>query len=161
MQKIALLAAAAVLVAVVAIAPASAGTRPKANIVETAVAAGQFKTLTSLVEQAGLAGALSGKGQLTVFAPTDAAFAKVPQSTLDALAADPEKLRAVLTYHVTKGRRTAKTVARRKSIKTLNGKRVPVSVRGKTVRVGGARVIKANVAASNGVIHVIDEVLIP
>ena len=161
MHKIALLAVATALLAVVAMAPATAATRPKANIVETAVAAGQFKTLTSLVEQAGLAGALSGNAQLTVFAPTDEAFAKVPQSTLDALAADPEALRAVLTYHVAKGRLTAKTVARRKSIKTLNGKRVSVRVRGKTVRVGGARVVKANIAASNGVIHVIDRVLNP
>src|SRR3954447_20432021 len=148
--------------AVVALVPASASARPTdQNIVQTAVAAGNFKTLTALVQKAGLAETLAGKGKFTVFAPTDAAFAKVPQGTLDALARDKSKLRAVLLYHVAKGKLTASKVVKRKSIKTLNGKRVHVRVSGGKVYVGGARVTTADVAASNGVIHVINKVLIP
>ena len=131
------------------------------NIVETAVAAGQFKTLASLLGQAGLGDTLSGKGRYTVFAPTDAAFAKVPKSTLDALGQDKDKLRAVLLHHVAKGKLTASKVIKRKSIKTLNGDRVSVRVRNGKVYVGGARVTTPDVAASNGVIHVINKVLIP
>src|SRR3954469_16038451 len=94
--------------ALAAAVPAHAA--PEKNLVQTAVAAGQFKTLTSLVQQAGLAGTLSGQGRYTVFAPSDAAFAKVPKSTLDALAKDKAKLRAVLLYHVVKGKLTAAKV---------------------------------------------------
>ena len=140
---------------------ASAKRAAKPNIVQTAVAAGQFKTLVKLVKQAGLAGALQGKGPLTVFAPTDAAFAKVPKSTLAALAKDKAKLRAVLLYHVAKGKLTAAKVIKLRSIKTLNGQSLKVRVNHGTVTVGGARVIKANIGASNGVIHVINQVLIP
>ena len=140
---------------------ASAKPAAKPNIVQTAVAAGQFKTLVKLVKQAGLAGALQGKGPLTVFAPTDAAFAKVPKSTLAALAKDKAKLRAVLLYHVAKGKLTAAKVVKLRSIKTLNGQSLKVRVNHGTVTVGGARVIKANIGASNGVIHVINHVLIP
>jgi uncharacterized surface protein with fasciclin (FAS1) repeats len=146
-------------VAFAAAAPASAGA--KDDIVETAAATGKFKTLTSLLEQAGLAETLSGKGPYTVFAPTDAAFAKVPKSTLDALAADEAKLRSVLLYHVAEGKLTAAKVVKKRSIKTLNGQRVRVRVRGENVRVGGARVTSPDVRASNGVIHVINKVLIP
>ena len=131
------------------------------DIVETAVAAGQFETLASLLKKAGLVKTLKGKGPYTVFAPTDAAFAKVPKATLDALAKDKAKLRSVLLYHVAKGKLTAKKVVKRRSIKTLNGQRVRVRVRGGKVRVGGARVITPDVRASNGVIHVINKVLIP
>jgi uncharacterized surface protein with fasciclin (FAS1) repeats len=131
------------------------------NIVETAVAAGQFKTLASLLGQAGLADTLSGSGRYTVFAPTDAAFAKVPKSTLDALGKDKDKLRAVLLHHVAKGKLNASKVVKRKSIKTLNGDRVSVRVRNGKVYVGGARVTTPDVAASNGVIHIINKVLIP
>ena len=137
--------------------PASA----KKDIVETAVAAGKFKTLTALLKQAGLVKTLKGKGPYTVFAPTDAAFAKVPKATLDALAKDKAKLRSVLLYHVAKGKLTAEKVVKRSSIKTLNGQRVRVRVRGGKVTVGGARVITPDVPASNGVIHVINKVLIP
>ncbi len=140
---------------------ASAKRAAKPNIVQTAVAAGQFKTLVKLVKQAGLAGALQGKGALTVFAPTDAAFAKVPKSTLAALAKDKAKLRAVLLYHVAKGKLTAAKVIKLRSIKTLNGQSLKVRVNHGTVTVGGARVIKADIGASNGVIHVINQVLIP
>ena len=148
-----------------AIAPvasmASATRAAKPNIVQTAVAAGQFKTLVKLVKQAGLAGALQGKGPLTVFAPTDAAFAKVPKSTLAALAKDKAKLRAVLLYHVAKGKLTAAKVVKLRSIKTLNGQSLKVRVNHGTVTIGGARVVKADIGASNGVIHVINQVLIP
>ena len=123
--------------------------------------AGQFKTLTSLLGQAGLTETLQGKRRYTVFAPTDAAFAKVPKKTLNALAKDKAKLRAVLLYHVAKGKLTAAKVVKRKSIKTLNGQRVRVRVRDGKVFVGGARVSTPDVAASNGVIHVINKVLIP
>jgi len=148
-----------------AIAPvasmASATRAAKPNIVQTAVAAGQFKTLVKLVKQAGLAGALQGKGPLTVFAPTDAAFAKVPKATLAALAKDKAKLRAVLLYHVAKGKLTAAKVVKLRSIKTLNGQSLKVRVSHGAVTVGGARVVKADIGASNGVIHVINKVLIP
>ena len=155
-------------VALAAAGPASAAVQvdrgaPAAekNIVETAVAAGQFKTLASLLDQAGLVQTLSSNSRFTVFAPTDAAFAKVPQATLDALAKDKTKLRAVLLYHVAKGKLTASKVIKRKSIKTLNGDRLRVRVRTGKVYVGGARVITPDVLASNGVIHVINKVLIP
>jgi transforming growth factor-beta-induced protein len=134
---------------------------PEKNIVKTAVAAGQFKTLASLLTKAGLANVLQGKGPFTVFAPTDAAFAKVPKATLAALAKNKAKLRAVLLYHVVKGKVTAAQAMKLHSAKTLNGKSVKIRVSGGKVRVGGATVIKANVSASNGVIHVINKVLIP
>jgi uncharacterized surface protein with fasciclin (FAS1) repeats len=140
---------------------ASAPHKPAKNIVQTAVAAGQFKTLTKLVKEAGLAGALQAKGPYTVFAPTDAAFTKVPKATLAALAKDQAKLRAVLLYHVAKGKLTAAKVVKLQSIKTLNGQSLKVRVSHGTVRVGGARVIKTDIGASNGVIHVINKVLIP
>jgi uncharacterized surface protein with fasciclin (FAS1) repeats len=146
---------------------APAGARPlaetaaKKDIVQTAAAAGNFKTLVSLVKQAGLAKTLKGKGPFTVFAPTDKAFAKVPHATLDALGKDPAKLRAVLLHHVASGRLSAAKVVKRHSIATLNDDRVRVRVRHGKVSVGGARVVTADVKASNGVIHAINKVLIP
>ena len=131
------------------------------NIVETAVATGDFTTLTSLVEQAGLTETLSGEGPFTVFAPTDDAFAKVPQETLDSLAADPEALKAVLLYHVVDGEARATDVAELSSAETLNGESVELETTGGGVKVNDAKVVQADVTASNGVIHVIDEVLIP
>jgi uncharacterized surface protein with fasciclin (FAS1) repeats len=133
----------------------------RANIVNTAVKAGQFKTLVSLVKRAGLASALAGKGPYTVFAPTDAAFRKVPKRTLNRLLADRAKLRAVLLHHVTKGRVTAKKVVKLTSVKTLNGDSLAIRTRGSSVFVGGAKVTKPDVFASNGVIHVINRVLVP
>src|SRR5512135_904361 len=131
-----------------AIAPvasmASATRAAKPNIVQTAVAAGQFKTLVKLVKQAGLAGTLQGKGPFTVFAPTDAAFAKVPKATLAALAKDKAKLRAVLLYHVVKGNVTAAQVTKLTSAKTVNGKPVAIRVSGGKVLVGGATVTRAD-----------------
>ena len=131
------------------------------NIVETARAAGQFKTLTALLKRAGLVDTLEGKGPFTVFAPTDRAFAKVPKATLRALGNDKAKLRSVLLYHVASGNLTAPRVVKRTSIKTLNGQSVRVRVSGGNVFVGRARVTTPNIAASNGVIHVINRVLIP
>jgi uncharacterized surface protein with fasciclin (FAS1) repeats len=158
---------AALAAAAVAVVAAGAGAAPstqgaaKKNLVQTATAAGQFKTLVSLAKRAGLANTLATTRGLTVFAPTDAAFAKVPKATLASLAANKAKLRAVLLYHVVRGRVTAAMVTKLRSAKTLNGAPVRVRVRGGMVYVGGARVVKADVAASNGVIHVIDRVLIP
>jgi uncharacterized surface protein with fasciclin (FAS1) repeats len=131
------------------------------NIVETAKAAGRFKTLTSLLKRAGLAKTLEGKGPFTVFAPTDRAFAKVPGATLRALSNNKAKLRSALLHHVAAGKLTAAQVLKRKSIKTLNGRRVRVRVHGGKVFVAGARVTTPDVAASNGVIHIINRVLIP
>ena len=157
-----LVATVAVSAAVAAPAGAAQPTAAKqANIVKTAQKAGQFKTLVSLVKRAGLAKTLSGKGPYTVFAPTDAAFKKVPKRTLNALAKDRAKLRAVLLYHVAQGRVTSKQVVNLTSAPTLNGKSVSITTRGGNVFVGGAKVVKPDVRASNGVIHVINRVLIP
>jgi uncharacterized surface protein with fasciclin (FAS1) repeats len=131
------------------------------NLVQTAVAAGQFKTLASLLQKAGLAGTLEGKGPFTVFAPTDAAFAEVPKATLASLAKNKAKLRAVLLYHVVKGKVTAAQAMKLHTRETLEGKSLSIRVNGGKVIVGGATVVKANVLASNGVIHVINKVLIP
>ena len=146
---------------IAAAAPSKPATPSQKNIVQTAVAAGQFKTLVSLVKQAGLAGALSGRGPLTVFAPTDAAFAKVPKATLAALAKNKAELKAVLLYHVVKGKVTASQASMLTSATTLEGASLPIHVTNGNVYVGGAQMIKANVMASNGVIHVINKVLIP
>jgi len=146
-----------------AIAGAAADT-PRAsskNIVETARSAGNFKTLTSLLKRAGLVKALKRKGPYTVFAPTDAAFDKVPNATLARLGRDRAALRAVLLLHVAEGRLTAAKVTKRRSVKTLNGQRVSIRVRDDKVFVGKARVVTANVTASNGVIHAINKVLLP
>jgi uncharacterized surface protein with fasciclin (FAS1) repeats len=157
-----------VLALAVGVATATAGRATTAgpkmgerNLVETAIAAGQFKTLASLLQKAGLAGTLEGKGPFTVFAPTDAAFAKVPKATIASLAKNKAKLRAVLLYHVVKGKVTAAQAMKLHSAKTLEGKPVSIRVSGGKVIVGGATVVKANVMASNGVIHVINKVLIP
>ena len=134
---------------------------PSKNIVKTATDAGQFKTLVKLVKSAGLVGALSGKQKLTVFAPTDAAFAKVPKKTLTALGKDKAMLKRVLLYHVVKGEVKAAQVVKLKSAKTLEGSSVKIAVRNGKVYVNKARVTTTDVLASNGVIHVINEVLIP
>jgi uncharacterized surface protein with fasciclin (FAS1) repeats len=158
-----LLALAATAACAVSFAAASAPAQPAAqkNIVQTAVAAGQFTTLVKLVKEAGLAGALQKPGPYTVFAPTDAAFKNVPKATLAALAKDKAKLRAVLLYHVVKGKVTAAQAMKLRSAKTLEGNSVSIRVSGGKVIVGGATVIEANVMASNGVIHVINKVLVP
>ena len=136
-------------------------TTKKQTIAEIAGGSSQFDTLTSLLGQADLVETLDGKGRFTVFAPTDAAFAKVPKSTLDALGSNPDQLKAVLLYHVANGKLTARKVVRRSSIKTLNGASVKVRANRKGVRINDARVVKPDVKASNGVIHVINKVLLP
>ena len=121
----------------------------------------RLSTLVSLVQKAGLANTLS-TGSYTVFAPTNKAFARVPKATLDALAKDPAQLKAVLTYHVANGRLTAAKVVRRTRITTVNGAAIRVRVRDRRVFLNGStRVAKTDIAASNGVIHVIGSVLVP
>jgi uncharacterized surface protein with fasciclin (FAS1) repeats len=147
----------------VAAGPAAGGApAQQKDLVGTAAGAGQFKTLISLAKQAGLAAALKGPGPLTVFAPTDAAFRKVPRSTLNTLANNRAQLRKVLLYHVAKGNVKAAQVVTLKRAKTLAGPAVRVKVRGGSVFLNGsARVVKTDIAASNGTIHVINRVLRP
>ena len=159
-KLIALLALASVAVSLVA-SSAGARTREDKNIVQTAVAAGQFKTLAMLVTRAGLAGALQQPGPYTVFAPTDAAFKKVPKKTLNSLLRNKAKLKAVLLYHVVSGKVAAADVVKLSSAKTLNGKSVRIRLAGSNVFVNSAKVTTADVMATNGVIHVINRVLIP
>lgn len=146
--------------AALAIAPATASAQ-QGNLVQTAQSAGQFKTLVKLVKQAGLAKTLSGSTKLTVLAPTDAAFAKVPKSTLAALAKDKAKLRKVLLYHVIPGAVPSSQVVKLTSAKTAEGASVKIRVRGGKVSVNNAQVIKPDVEASNGIIHVVNRVLLP
>ena len=129
------------------------------DIVDTAVAAGSFKTLATALQAAGLVDTLKGKGPFTVFAPTDAAFAKVPKADLDALLADKAKLTAVLTYHVVPGKVMAKDVKAGK-VKTVQGSEITVATAG-GVMVDGAKVTSTDIVADNGVIHVIDSVIMP
>ncbi len=133
------------------------------NIVETAVEAGKFKTLATALTAAGLIDAVSGPGPFTVFAPTDDAFAKVPKETLEMLLKpeNKEKLKAVLTYHVVPGKVMAKDVVGLKGAKSLNGQRIDVKVDGSKVSVDGANVVATDIACTNGVIHVIDSVILP
>ena len=133
------------------------------DIVDTAVAAGSFKTLAAALQAAGLVDTLKGAGPFTVFAPTDAAFAKLPPGTLDSLL-KPEnkaKLTAILTYHVVPGRVLAAQITEMSSAQTANGQALEISANGGVVTVEGARVTKADILCSNGVIHVIDTVLLP
>lgn len=139
----------------------AAAAPPSKNIVETAAGAPQFSTLVSLVKKAGLVGTLSGKTKYTVFAPTNAAFAKVPKKTLNALLADKALLRKVLLYHVLPGSVPASAVVKRESAKTAEGSKVEFSVKGKKVFVNDARVITPDIRCSNGIVHAINAVLIP
>lgn len=161
MKKLLPIGIVAALALTVAGIPATARPSDERNIVQTAQAAGNFKTLTKLVVKAGLAGTLSSSGPYTVFAPTDAAFSKVPKPTLKALAKNRAKLRAVLLYHVVAGRVPSSQVVMLKSAKTLNGKSVRIHTAGGKVFVNNAKVTKADINASNGVIHVVNRVLIP
>lgn len=129
------------------------------DIVDTAVAAGQFKTLAAALTAAGLVDTLKGKGPFTVFAPTDAAFAKIPKADLDALLADKAKLSAVLTYHVVGAKVMAKDVKAGK-VKTVQGSELTIATTG-GVMVDGAKVTATDIVADNGVIHVIDTVILP
>ena len=133
-----------------------------ADIVDTAVA-GKFNTLVAAVKAAGLVDTLKGTGPFTVFAPTDAAFAKLPPGTLDMLLKpeNKEKLQAILTYHVVPGKVMAKDVAKLNSAKTVEGREVAIKTMNGKVMVNNAQVTKTDIAADNGVIHVIDTVILP
>jgi uncharacterized surface protein with fasciclin (FAS1) repeats len=133
------------------------------NIVDTAVAAGQFKTLAAALGAAGLVDTLKGAGPFTVFAPTDAAFAKLPAGTVENLLKPENKaqLTAILTYHVVPGKVMAADVVKLKEAKTVNGKMLQVKVNGSDVMINDAKVTSADIVASNGVIHVIDSVVLP
>lgn len=131
-----------------------------ADIVDTAVSAGNFKTLVSLVQKAGLVETLKGAGPFTVFAPTDEAFAKVPANVLADLGANPEKLKAVLTYHVVAAKVMAADVKSGPAT-TVNGAKINLKAEGGKVMVNKAHVVKADIACDNGVIHVIDSVILP
>lgn len=156
-RMVALIAA----VSVLALPVGSAAAAPQKNLVETASSAPQFSTLVSLVKQAGLVKTLSGTKNFTVFAPTNAAFDKVPKKTLDALLDDRALLRKVLLYHVVPGKLNSGKVVKRAGAKTAEGSRVEFSVRGKKVFVNQARVITPDIRASNGIVHAINAVLIP
>ena len=146
------------LVLVAALAASAFAVQAK-DIVDTAVAAGSFKTLAAALQAAGLVDTLKGPGPFTVFAPTDEAFAKIPKADLDALLKDKAKLTAVLTYHVVPGKVMAKDV-KAGMVKTVQGSALTVSTTG-GVMVDNAKVIKTDIVADNGVIHVIDSVVIP
>ena len=130
-----------------------------ADIVDTAVKAGNFKTLVAAVQAAGLVDTLKGTGPFTVFAPTDEAFAKIPKATLDGLLKDKAALSKILTYHVVAGKVMAKDV-KAGAVKTVQGQDITLATAG-GVTVNGAKVVAADVAASNGVIHAIDTVIMP
>jgi len=132
-----------------------------ADIVDTAVAAGQFTTLATALKAAGLVDTLKGPGPFTVFAPTDAAFAKLPAGTLESLLANPDQLRMVLTYHVVAGADTAAAVSQLQQVATLEGENVMIHATDGTVTINDATVTTPDIAASNGIIHVIDTVLLP
>jgi uncharacterized surface protein with fasciclin (FAS1) repeats len=131
-----------------------------ADIVDTAVAAGQFDTLVKAVKAAGLVDTLKGEGPFTVFAPTDAAFAKLPAGTVESLLADKEKLAQVLSYHVVPGK-VLSTDITTGAVPTVQGQSLNVVSQRGSVKVNEAQVVKADVLASNGVIHVIDTVVLP
>ena len=155
-----------VVASVTALGMITAGTSVRAaeqDIVDTAVAAGQFKTLAAALTGAGLASTLKGAGPFTVFAPTDAAFAKLPAGTVESLLKpeNKDKLTAILTYHVVPGRVMAADVGKLQEAKTVNGKMLTVSTKGDGVMINDTRVTATDIAASNGVIHVVDSVILP
>jgi len=130
------------------------------NIVETAIEAGSFKTLVTAVKAAGLVETLSGKGPFTVFAPNDIAFAKLPSGTVEGLLKDKKKLTSVLTYHVVPGRVMAADVVKLKKAKTVQGQEITIDT-SEGVKVDSAKVIQTDIECTNGVIHVIDSVIMP
>lgn len=162
MKKLFTLGAAA-LAAMAITAGAPQARAQEKDIVDTAVAAGSFKTLAAALKAAGLVDTLKGRGPFTVFAPTDEAFAKLPKGTVEDLL-KPEnkaKLTAILTYHVVPGAVMASDVIKVKEAKTVNGQSVSVRTTGGSVLIDNARVVTADIKASNGVIHVIDSVILP
>jgi uncharacterized surface protein with fasciclin (FAS1) repeats len=153
-----------VLVAVMAVVGASySASHDKKDIVDTAVSAGSFNTLVAAVKAAGLVETLKGKGPFTVFAPTDDAFKKLPPGTIEDLLKpeNKEKLKGILTYHVVSGKVMAKDVTKIKSAKTVQGQSLTITAKDGGVMVDNAKVVKTDIACSNGVIHVIDTVVLP
>lgn len=136
-------------------------TMEQKNIVQIASQAGSFNTLVAAVTAADLVETLSGTGPFTVFAPTDEAFAKLPAGTVEALLKDKDKLTAILTFHVVPGKVMASEVVNLKSAQTVSGQELKIAVEDGKVMVNGAQVVTADIQASNGVIHVIDTVLLP
>ena len=136
---------------------------PRKDIVDTAIGAGNFETLVTAVKTAGLVDTLKGEGPYTVFAPTDEAFAKLPKGTIDSLLKPENKkmLTEILTYHVIPGKVKAKKAAKLEFAKTVNGSKITINPTGKSLMVNNSLVIKADIKSSNGIIHVIDSVLIP
>lgn len=149
--------------AILALAAGSAASSPEKNIVDTAVAAGSFNILVKAVQAADLTATLEGPGPFTVFAPTDQAFAKLPAGTLESLLKpeNKDKLRAILTYHVVAGEVDAAEVAKLTSVKTVEGANLKIAANNGSVKVDNATVVKADIRASNGIIHVIDAVMLP
>jgi len=147
----------------ISLAIAAVAVAQEKDIVDTAVAAGSFKTLATALQAAGLVETLKGPGPFTVFAPTDDAFAKLPKGTLEDLLKpqNKEKLVAILTYHVVPGKVMAADVVKMKKAKTVEGSDVTIKTKGNKVMVDKANVIKTDIMASNGVIHVIDAVMMP
>jgi uncharacterized surface protein with fasciclin (FAS1) repeats len=164
MSRVGIVSKAAVVLAVVGLAIGSGFARASnQDIVDTAVSAGQFKTLAAALKAADLVATLKGPGPFTVFAPTDEAFAKLPAGTVENLL-KPEnkaKLTAILTYHVVPGAVRAEQVTKLDQAKTVNGAMVKVTTKGGKVTINDATVVKADTAASNGIIHVIDKVILP
>jgi len=158
--RVALAAAVALTVGTVEARAQGYGSAP-GDIVAVASSAGTFTTLVQAVQAAGLVETLQGTGPFTVFAPTDEAFARLPEGTVEALIANPERLREVLTYHVVAGRVTSAQVAGLDRATTVNGADLRIHTHGGRVHVGEATVTQADIRASNGVIHVIDTVLLP
>ena len=158
LKRLIVLAAA---ISLIALPVSSASAAASKNIVETAAGAPQFSTLVSLVKKAGLVGVLSGKTNYTVFAPTNAAFAKVPKKTLNELASNKAMLKKVLLYHVLPGKVPASKVLKMKSAKTAEGSKVTFSVRGKNAFVNDSKIVKTDIRCSNGIVHAINAVLLP
>ncbi len=155
------LAALFAMLGVVSAPPTEAGDKPAKDIVDTAVSAGKFKTLVAAVQAADLVDTLKGKGPFTVFAPTDEAFAKIPKDKLDALIKDKKALTSVLTYHVVPGKVLAADVVKLDSAKTVQGQPVQIVTKNGKVTINGANVVMTDIVCSNGVIHVIDAVILP
>jgi uncharacterized surface protein with fasciclin (FAS1) repeats len=163
-MKFQIVSVVAAAMAAIGLAVGSADTRAaQKDIVETAITAGQFKTLAAALGAADLVDTLKGSGPFTVFAPTDEAFAKLPAGTVENLLKPENKnqLVAILTYHVVPGKVMAADVAKLKEAKTVNGKMLDIKTNGDAVMVNDAKVTATNISASNGVIHVIDTVILP
>ncbi len=157
-----LIAAAFALAVCFSAVPRAAAPPQSKDVVDTAIAAGSFKTLVAAIQAADLVAQLKGAGPYTVFAPTDEAFAKIPKADLDALIKDKPKLKKVLTHHVFAGSATSDDLAMLKDLSVADGGRLAIQfTKGSPLIIGGAKVLKADVKASNGLIHVIDTVLIP